>query len=121
MMYEKGIGVTQDCTEAARLYKLAADQGHARGQHNLGVVHFTGFGARQNFQEAMRHRLYTLAADQGHVDAQFKLAAMYQCGIGVAPNPDEARRWFDSAAAGPLRNTNRRRRHLMVQHQVRFR
>lgn len=34
--YMNGIGLTKDEVEAARLYKLAADQGHADAQCNLG-------------------------------------------------------------------------------------
>jgi TPR repeat protein len=34
--YEKGIGVAQNRQEAVRYYKLAADQGYANAQKNLG-------------------------------------------------------------------------------------
>ena len=34
-MYELGTGVAQDPTEAARLYRLAADQGHVIAQYKL--------------------------------------------------------------------------------------
>ncbi len=35
-MFEKGLGVAQDYAEAVRLYRLAADQGLASAQFNLG-------------------------------------------------------------------------------------
>jgi hypothetical protein len=34
--YRNGTGVAEDPVEAARLYKLAAEQGHAGAQYNLG-------------------------------------------------------------------------------------
>jgi TPR repeat protein len=36
-----------DDTEAARIYKLAADQGDALGQVNLGAFYETGRGGRR--------------------------------------------------------------------------
>jgi hypothetical protein len=47
---------------AARLYRLAADQGRAEAQYNLGVMHANGQGVAQDDAEAVR--LYRLAADQ---------------------------------------------------------
>ena len=36
--YENGAGVEKDLVEAVRCYKLAADQGDAVAQVNLGVI-----------------------------------------------------------------------------------
>jgi TPR repeat protein len=36
VFYKGGTGVTQNLEEAVRLYTLAADQGHAMAQCNLG-------------------------------------------------------------------------------------
>ena len=63
--YETGRGgLAKDDREAARLYKLAADQGNAGGQNNLGVFYARGRGGlAKDDREAAR--LYKLAADQG--------------------------------------------------------
>ena len=53
-LYAKGNGVPQNYTEAARWYRLAADQGHAMGQHNLGVMYDHGTGVPQDYTEAAR-------------------------------------------------------------------
>jgi TPR repeat protein len=58
-----------DDSEAARLYKLAADQGDAQGQVNLGAFYETGRGGLPK-DEREAARLYRLAADQGNVYAQ---------------------------------------------------
>ena len=46
-----------------RLYRLAADQGHAEAQFNLGVMYVKGTGVPQDYTEAAR--LLKLAAAQG--------------------------------------------------------
>jgi len=39
VLHEFGRGVPQDHAEAARLYRLAAEQGYAKAQTNLGTLH----------------------------------------------------------------------------------
>jgi uncharacterized protein len=56
-------------------YRLAADQGNARAQSNLGIMYENGQGVPINEVEAMRW--YRRAADQGFAPAQSGLAAMY--------------------------------------------
>jgi TPR repeat protein len=88
--------VKQDFGEAARLYRNAADQGHARAQCNLGCAYEHGQGVKQDFGEAAR--LYRKAADQGDASAQCNLGAMYNSGQGVKQDFDEAARLFRKAA-----------------------
>jgi TPR repeat protein len=51
--------VPQDKARAARLYKQAADQGHANAQYNLGVCYERSKGVRYDTGEAVA--LYRLA------------------------------------------------------------
>ena len=67
----KGTGVRQDYTEAAGLYRLAADQGHADAQFHMGLCYMDGIGVRQDYTDAVKW--YKLAADQGHESAQIEL------------------------------------------------
>jgi TPR repeat protein len=58
-----------DDREAARLYKVAADQGNPVAQVSLAEFYETGRGGLpKDDREAAR--LYKLAADQGNVYAQ---------------------------------------------------
>jgi TPR repeat protein len=57
---------------------LAANQGHAQAQYNLGVMHANGEGVQQDFTKAVKW--YRLAADQGDAKAQFNLGAMHANG-----------------------------------------
>ena len=47
LMYANGEGVLKDDTEAVRWYRLAADQGVALTQYNLGHMYFLGRGGPQ--------------------------------------------------------------------------
>ena len=70
-MYANGEGVVEDDAEAARWYRLAADQGHAIAQSNLGVMYANGEGVVEDDAEAARW--YRLAADQGLAGGQNNL------------------------------------------------
>ena len=67
-MYDEGEGVPQDDAEAVRWYRLAAEQGDATAQYNLGLMYDEGEGVPQDDAEAVRW--YRLAAEQGDASAQ---------------------------------------------------
>ena len=74
-MFENGQGVAQDYAEAVRLYRLAAEQGHANSQVNLGLMFEFGYrGVARDRAEAIRW--YRLAAAQGDADAQNSLGRL---------------------------------------------
>jgi TPR repeat protein len=94
--FDKGEGVEQDLEEAVRLYRLAADRGHADAQKNLGNGYYNGEGVEQDYTEAVR--FYRLAADQGHAVAQYNLGECYCDGEGVEQDYTEATRLYRLAA-----------------------
>jgi TPR repeat protein len=65
--YVEGTGVPQDYAQAARFYRLAADQGLARAQMSIGICYKAGRGVAQDDAEAVRW--VRLAADQGFARA----------------------------------------------------
>ena len=70
-------------TETGQLqYELAAAQGNAFAQFNLGAMYDNGRGVTEDKAEAVKW--YRLAAAQGSVLAQFNLGVMYDKGEGVA-------------------------------------
>ena len=85
-----------DYATALRLFRPLANQGHAGGQFNLGVMYENGKGVPQNYAEAVKW--YRLAADQGHAGAQTNLGGMYVNGWGVPQNYAEGLRWSRKAA-----------------------
>ena len=58
LMYDRGVGVPEDDTEAVRWYRLAAEQGDAPAQYFLGSMYDDGEGVSEDDVEAARwHRL----------------------------------------------------------------
>jgi TPR repeat protein len=63
-MYAFGYGVLKNDTEAAKWYRLAAEQGYAEAQYNLGLIHAYGMGVPQNDMQG--YVWFAQAAVQGH-------------------------------------------------------
>ena len=82
--------------EAVRWYRKAADQGNARGQHNLGIMCEIGQGVPQDYAEAAKW--YRKAAEQGDANAQSNLGIMYAKGQGLPQNYVLAHMWYNIAA-----------------------
>ena len=97
LMYQSGLGVPQNDTEASKWYRLAADQGNAYAQSNLGFMYHNGQGVPQDYVQASKW--YRLAADQGNAYAQGGLGVMYAKGEGVPQDYVLAHMWLNLAAA----------------------
>jgi len=95
-MYSKGNGAPQDYKEAAKWYRLAADQGHALGQKHLSELYDAGRGVPHDEAEAAKW--CQIAAEQGLLGAQYSLAVMFASGQGVKLNDAEAVKWYRRAA-----------------------
>ena len=67
-MYDEGEGVPENNAEAVRWYRLAAEQGYARAQSNLGFMYSNGEGVPQNNVRA--YIWYSVAAAQGNETAR---------------------------------------------------
>lgn len=93
-----GDGVTQDYTEALRLYRLAAEQGDPEGQNGVGACYAKGAGVGRDDREAAKW--FRLAAEQGFAKAQLNIADCYWDGLGVDPDCVRALMWAALAAAG---------------------
>ena len=62
-MYEFGNGVLQNYAEAVKWYRLAAEQGLASAQNNLGAMYEFGNGVLQD--NVMAHMWYNIASANG--------------------------------------------------------
>jgi TPR repeat protein len=93
---ERGRGVTRNATEAVHLFRLAAAQGLAAAQYNVGRAYAKGLGVRKNRPEAARW--YRMAAEQGDPAAQNALAILKATGRGSLRDPDAALDLFRRAA-----------------------
>ncbi len=95
----------QDHTEAVKWWRLAAEQGDAAAQNNLGAMYARGRGVPQNDAEAAKW--IRMAAEQGYASAQNILGLMYINGEGVPQNYVSAYMWFTLAAAQGFEETQK--------------
>lgn len=82
--------------EAARLFRKAADRGHAAASRALGVLYARGDGVEQDFEKAVTWA--RKAADQADVFALYNLGYYYRNGLGVPKDIEEAIEWWEKAA-----------------------
>ena len=88
---------TQDnYVEAAKWYKIAAENGHSDAQVRLGRMYAKGIGLLQDFSEAARY--FRMSADQYNGDAQYELANLYDQGLGIPQSDIEAAKYYRMAA-----------------------
>jgi TPR repeat protein len=66
-MYDSGQGVARDYAEAVKWYLLAAKQGYASAQYNLGIMFAKGRGLPQDYVRA--YAWFNVAATQGNEPA----------------------------------------------------
>jgi uncharacterized caspase-like protein len=84
-----------DYGEAMRLFRAAADKGHARAAVFVGVGYMNAWGVPSDYGEAMRW--YRKAADSGDGFAMNNIGWLYQNGWGVPRDYAEAMRWYRQA------------------------
>jgi len=74
-------------TEAIKWYRIAADQGDADAQYNIGFMYDNGYGVKRDSETAVKW--YQKAVKQGNPRGQFKLGCHYLWSSGVTKNPNE--------------------------------
>ena len=87
--------VARDDVLARRLYRIAADAGHAGAQCNLGAMLMDGTGGPTDL--AGGAALFRKAALRGHGLAQYNLGVMHALGDGVIKDSGEAMAWIEQA------------------------
>lgn len=97
LCYALGEGVPKDLTKAMEWYTKAAEQGNAKAQWNVAVMHAQGQGGvdRDARTAALWHQK---AAMQGFAPAQAALGLMYASGVGVDKDAGKALALLQQAA-----------------------
>jgi len=95
-MYAKGLGVTQNITEALMWFNKAAAQGSTKAEFSLGEIYGYGHGIPVDYEQSVKW--YRRAAERGHAGAQFELGVRYFKGEGVPMDYKTAYAWMDVAA-----------------------
>ena len=103
LIYERGNEtIPQDLDAAVEWYELAAVQGVAAAQNNLGHMYSQGLGVEQDKARAVE--LWREAAKAGHSTAYYNLGLAYFRGDGTEKDESEATRWFAKAADAGLKD-----------------
>lgn len=89
-----GRGVTRNHAQALNLYRLAAEQGHAKSMNLLGRCYEEGLGVHPDPDEALAW--YRRSAEAGDFRGQHSLAAV----LAAQGQYDEAENWLRQALAG---------------------
>ena len=90
--YFRGEGVPADPPTALKWLNMAAGEGDARAQNEMG-----NFWIQEgNAKDAVPW--YRLAGERGHAEAQYNLGVCHFNGTGVAQSKHEAVRWYRLAA-----------------------
>lgn len=75
---------------------MAAEQGLAGAQYNLGLCYMNARGVKHDSKEAVKW--YRKAAEQDFAFAQHNLGVSYEIGNGVEQNIDKAIEWYRKAS-----------------------
>ena len=97
MLHYRGNTVPKSLSEAAKWFRVAADNGHAGAQYNLGIMAFLGQGMTKDYTKAAKW--FRMAGEQNHAAAQYNLGFLYYVGRGVAKDDASAYVWIDRAAS----------------------
>jgi len=94
-MYEYGLGVVADLSEASLWYQRAAEQGESHAQHSLGEMLLSGRGIKQNTTKG----IYWIeqAANQNHASACARLGKLYATGKYLDRDIEKALFWWNRA------------------------
>ena len=76
--------------------QIAAKNGEADAQKELGSLYFTGEGVQQDFAQALHW--YTQAAEQGHAVATYNVGVLHDKGLGLKKDYKEAGKWYRKSA-----------------------
>lgn len=95
-LLEDGEGVTQDFKQAAKFYRLAAENNHAPAMHELARCYFHGVGVKQNNITAVK---WLEKADKlGYIESTLSLGDSYWLGNGVKEDDKAAVSYYAKAA-----------------------
>jgi hypothetical protein len=97
-----GDGVEQDYIAAANWFRIAAERGNSRAQHNLALMYENGEGVPKDCSQAAKW--YHMAAEQGNPGSQNNLGSLYETGEGVTQDHAVALEWYRRAAEGGATN-----------------
>ncbi len=95
-LYENGLGIAQDYTQALQWYSRAAEGGLPDAQYNLATLYHYGRGVAQNHKAAFEW--FSESAGAGFADAQYMMGESLRVGWGTEKDGVSALSWYLKAA-----------------------
>jgi TPR repeat protein len=95
LLYEEGLGVSQDYQKVNELYERANQQNSDDALYRLGTLYHHGKGIEADLKKAVDY--YKRAAEQGNPKYQCELGRLYEDGKLVEKNLLETLKWYTKA------------------------
>ena len=95
-MYEEGLGVAQNYSEAMTWYKKAAESKLPEAEYNVGLLYYHGYGVAKNLREAIKW--FKSSSRKNLPEAQYMMGLAHHEGKGVRLDYREALSWFAKSA-----------------------
>jgi TPR repeat protein len=97
--YEAGLKAARggDYAAALKEWRPLAEKGHAKAQHQLGLMYRHARGVKRDYRRAAKW--FRKAARQGLATSQLALGRLYVAGRGIKKDFPKALSWFQKAAA----------------------
>ena len=96
LMYEEGLGVSENLERAFSYYEKGALAGDADAQFALADLYASGKGTEEDL--GMATKFFLRAAEQDMAAAQAVMGYFHQEGVGRKKNPSKAIAWYRKAA-----------------------
>ena len=94
-----GDGVEENRPRCLELLRQAASAGHVKATHDLGGLHYYGYGLAPEVQSFSRAaELLQRSASAGYAPSMTFLGSMYERGEGVTSSVDRAKQLYRQAA-----------------------
>ena len=95
-LYQGSNGLAQNYAEAAKYFRLGANQGDLESQYWYGTCLYYGQGVKESMEEAAKY--FKLAADQGQSEAQYMYGVCCRDGQGMTQDTKQAADYFRLSA-----------------------
>lgn len=95
LIFRDGIGIPQNLSDAAYLFRNAAGKGHVESQYQFAICFRDGIGVQPD--EHVASVYFWRAAKGGHPMASYIIAQRYRDGVGIEKNLKEAQKFMTKA------------------------
>lgn len=97
ILYEYGIGTSQNFEQALKYYKRASEQRYLESVYHLGLMYLYGRGTQPQYSRSLS--LFEFGCQSSHAPCCHYLGIMKTYGYGTTVDYEEAAGWFERSAS----------------------